>query len=39
MTDNTMFYPAIILLVAEAGALGFLVWAWFEAKREEEDGR
>ena len=38
MTDNIMFYPAIILLVAEAGALIFLIWAWFDAKRRGDDG-
>lgn len=37
MTDNIMFYPAIILMVAEAGALIFLIWAWIKAKRMGED--
>lgn len=39
MTDNIMFYPAIILLVAEAGVLSFLIWAWFDAKRRGDDER
>lgn len=38
MTDNVMFIPAVILMVVEALAFGFLVWAWFKAKREAEDG-
>ena len=33
MKDNIMFYPAIVLMVAEAGALIFLIRAWFDAKR------
>lgn len=32
MTDNIMFYPATVLMV-EAGALIFLIWAWFDAKK------
>ena len=38
MTDNIMFIPAVILMVVEAAAFSFLVWAWFKAKREAEDG-
>lgn len=37
MTDNIMFYPAIILLVVEAGALIFLIREWIKAKRRAED--
>ena len=33
MRDNIMFYPAIVLLIMEAGALAFLIRAWFAAKR------
>lgn len=36
MTDNIMFYPAIILMVVEAGALIFLIVAWIKAKKEAE---
>ena len=28
-----MYYPAIVLMFVEAGALAFLIWAWFDAKR------
>lgn len=38
MRDNIMFIPAIVLMVVEAGALGFLIWAWFKAKRRGKDG-
>lgn len=38
MRENIMFIPAIILMVVEAIALGFLVWAWFDAKRRNLDG-
>lgn len=38
MRENIMFIPAIILMVVEAIALGFLVWAWFDAKRRNRDG-
>ena len=34
-----MFIPAVILMVVEAAAFNFLVWAWFKAKREAEDGK
>ena len=37
MTDNIMFIPAVILMVVEALALGFLTWSWFDAKRRNED--
>lgn len=37
MKENIMFYPAIVLMIVEAGALAFLIWAWFRAKKEEED--
>lgn len=37
MRDNIMFYPAIILMVVEAGALIFLIWAWIKAKRRNDD--
>ena len=39
MKDNIMFIPAEILMVVEALALGFLIWAWFDAKRRAEDGQ
>lgn len=35
MTDNIMFYPAIVLMIVEAGALVFLTVEWFKAKKEE----
>lgn len=28
-----MFYPAIVLMIVEVGALAFLIWAWFAAKK------
>lgn len=36
MKDNIMYYPAIILMVAEAAALMFLIRSWIKAKREGE---
>lgn len=39
MKDNIMYYPAIVLMVVEAGALTFLIWAWFDAKRRNKDGK
>lgn len=33
MTENIMFYPAIVLMIVEVCALGFLVWSWRDAKR------
>ena len=33
MRDNIMFIPACVLMVVEAVALIFLIWAWFDAKR------
>ena len=38
MRENVMFITAIILMVVEAIALGFLIWAWFDAKRRNRDG-
>ena len=38
MRDNIMFVPAVILMIVEAIAAGFLVWAWFDAKRRNRDG-
>ena len=38
MRDNVMFIPAVILMVVEALALAFLVYAWFWDKRRDEDG-
>lgn len=38
MNDNIMYYPAIVLMIVGASTLGFLVWAWFDAKRRDEDG-
>ena len=37
MRDNVMFIPAVILMVVEAMALGFLTWSWFDAKRRVKD--
>lgn len=37
MKENIMYYPAIVLMIVEAGALAFLIRAWFRAKKE--DGR
>ena len=33
MRDNIMFYPAVVLMIVEAAALIFLIWAWFRDKR------
>lgn len=38
MRDNVMFIPAVILMVVENIALIFLIYAWFRAKKEAEDG-
>ena len=37
MKENIMYYPAIVLMIVEALALGFLIRAWFRAKKEAED--
>lgn len=37
MRENIMFIPSVILMVVEALAFGFLVWAWFDAKRRNRD--
>ena len=38
-TENIMFIPACVLMVVEAVALTFLVWAWIKAKKGgAEDG-
>ena len=37
MRDNIMFIPAVILMIVEALALGFLIWSWCDAKRRIED--
>ena len=37
MRDNIMFYPSIVLLVVEAAAFVFLVWAWRKAKKESKN--
>ncbi len=39
MKENIMFYPAIALMIVEAGAMAFLIRAWFRAKKEAEDGK
>lgn len=36
MTENIMFYPAIILMIVEVCAVVFLIRAWFRAKKEAE---
>ena len=33
MKENIRYIPAIILMVVEAAAFAFLVWAWFDANR------
>ena len=38
MKDNIMFIPAVVLMIVEAGALAFLIWSWFDAKRRNKDG-
>lgn len=38
MKDNIMYYPSVVIMVAEAAALAFLIWAWFDAKRRNRDG-
>lgn len=38
MRDNIMFIPAVILMVVEALALGFLITEWIKAKRRNRDG-
>ena len=38
MKENIMFYPAIVLMIMEAGALAFLIWAWFRAKKDRHEG-
>lgn len=37
MTENIMFYPAIVLMIVEVCAVVFLIRAWFRAKKEAED--
>ena len=37
MKDNIMFIPSIVLMVVEAAALAFLIWAWRKAKKEEKN--
>ena len=37
MKENIMFIPAVILMVVEALALGFLIWSWFDAKRRADN--
>lgn len=32
-------YAGIALMIVEAGAMAFLIWAWFKSKKEEEDGK
>ena len=36
-TENIMFIPACVLMVVEAVAFAFLVWAWFDAKKKQGD--
>lgn len=33
MKDNIMYYPAIILMIVEAGALIFLITEWIKANK------
>lgn len=37
MKDNIMYYPAIVLMIVESLALGFLIRSWFDAKKKTED--
>lgn len=37
MRDNIMFYPAIVLMIVEAGAMVFLIRQWRKAKRREKN--
>ena len=37
MRENIMFIPAIVLMVVEVIALGFLIWSWFDAKKKNRD--
>ena len=39
MRDNIMFIPFVILMIVEVHALIFLIWAWFDAKRRNKDGK
>lgn len=39
MRDNVMYIPAIVLMVVEALALGFLTWSWFDARRRSKDDK
>ncbi len=39
MLDKIMATLAIILMVVEFGAVVFLTWNWFDAKRRNEDGK
>lgn len=34
MTDNIMFIPAIVVLLACGGSLVFLICAWFRDKKD-----
>ena len=34
MKDNIMFYPAVVLMIAEAYALAFMIVAWIRANRQ-----
>lgn len=36
MTDNIMYYPAIVVLIACDGSLVFLICAFIKDKRESE---
>ena len=38
MVNKIMYILANILMVVEAVALIFLVWAWFDAKRRNKNG-
>ena len=38
MLDKIMYTFANILMVVEAVALVFLIWAWRDAKRRNKDG-
>ena len=34
MAENIMFIPTIVLMVVEAVALVFMIWAWRDAKKK-----
>ena len=39
MKNSIMFYPSIVLMIVETGALVFLILEWFKAKKEANKGK